>query len=111
MGTMMALGLTRGTLIRLFTLEGALHGVLAGLLAMIYGWPLIYWSARSGFALPDVSKDFQFAIGQRLFPVYTLELVIGTTLLVLLATTIVSYLPTRRISHLNPVDALRGRRR
>ena len=110
MGTMMALGLTRGALIRLFTLEGALHGVLAGLLATLYGWPLIYWSARSGFALPDVSKDFQFALGQRLFPVYTLELVIGTTLLVLVATTVVSYLPTRRISHLNPVDALRGRR-
>jgi len=110
MGTMLALGLTRGTLIRLFTLEGALHGVGAGLLALLYGWPLIYWTASKGFALPEASQSFQFAIGQRLFPVYTLQLVLATTLLVLLAVTIVSYLPTRRISRLNPVDALRGRR-
>jgi len=110
MGTLMALGLSRGALIRLFTLEGALHGVLAGLLALLYGWPIIYWTAVTGFALPEASKDFQFAIGQRLYPIYTLELVVGTTVLVMLAVTIVSYLPTRRISRLNPVDALRGRR-
>nr|MBC8478291.1 ABC transporter permease [bacterium] len=110
MGTLMALGLTRGALIRLFTLEGALHGVLAGLLALVYGWPIVYWTAVTGFALPQASQDFQFAIGDRLYPVYTLELVLVTTLLVLVTVTIVSYLPTRRISHLNPVDALRGRR-
>ena len=34
---------------------------------------------------------------------------LGTTALVLVVTTIVSYLPTRRIAPLKPTDALRGR--
>jgi ABC-type lipoprotein release transport system permease subunit len=35
--------------------------------------------------------------------------VLGTTVLVLIVTTIVSFLPTRRIAKLKPTDALRGR--
>jgi len=36
-------------------------------------------------------------------------LVLGTTLLVLLSTTVVSYWPSRRIAKMNPTDALRGK--
>ncbi len=109
MGTLMALGFTRGRLIRLFTLEGALHGVLAAALAALYGIPLLTWFARQGWALPEAMDSYGFAIGEKLFPVYTIGLVIGTTLLVMVITTIVSYLPTRKISKLKPTDALRGR--
>jgi putative ABC transport system permease protein len=109
MGTLMALGFTRGRLIRLFTLEGALHGVLAAVLAALYGIPLLTWFARQGWALPEAMDSYGFAIGEKLFPVYTVGLVIGTTLLVMVITTIVSYLPTRKISKLKPTDALRGR--
>ena len=40
---------------------------------------------------------------------YSAVLVAGTTVLVFLLTTIVSYLPTRRIAKLEPTDALRGK--
>ena len=40
---------------------------------------------------------------------YTAGLVIATTLLVLIVTTIVSFLPTRKIAKLEPTDALRGK--
>jgi len=50
-----------------------------------------------------------FAIGEKLYPAYSAGLVAGTTALVLAVTTIVSYLPTRRIVKLKPTDALRGR--
>ncbi len=109
MGTLMALGFTRGRLVQLFTLEGALHGVLAAALAALYGIPLLTWFARQGWALPEAMDSYGFAIGEKLFPVYTVGLVIGTTLLVMVITTIVSYLPTRKISKLKPTDALRGR--
>ena len=109
MGTLMALGFTRGRLIQLFTLEGALHGVLAAVFAALYGIPLLTWFARQGWALPEAMDSYGFAIGEKLFPVYTVGLVIGTTLLVMVITTIVSYLPTRKISKLKPTDALRGR--
>jgi putative ABC transport system permease protein len=109
MGTLMALGFTRGRVIRLFTLEGALHGVLAAIVAALYGIPFLTWFARHGWALPEGMDSYGFAIGEKLFPVYSAGLVIATTLLVLVITTVVSFLPTRKIAKLKPTDALRGR--
>jgi putative ABC transport system permease protein len=109
MGTLMALGFTRGRVIRLFTLEGALHGVLAAVVAALYGIPFLTWYARHGWALPEAMDSYGFAIGEKLFPVYSAGLVMATTLLVLVITTIVSFLPTRRIAKLKPTEALRGR--
>ena len=109
MGTLMALGFTRGKVIGLFTLEGMLNGVLAALVAAAYGIPLLTWMARTGWALPGDADSYGFAIGERLFPSYGVGLVAGTTLVVLLTTTFVSFLPTRKIANLKPTDALRGR--
>ncbi len=109
MGTLMALGFTRGRVIALFTLEGLLNGVLGAVLAAAYGIPLLGWFARTGWAMPAGVDSYGFAIGQRLFPAFSAGLVAGTTLLVLVVTTFVSFLPTRRIAKLKPTDALRGR--
>ncbi len=109
MGTMMALGMTRLRLILLFTLEGAMHGVLAMLLAFIYGTPLLIWSIRSGIALPAISSRWGIALSDHLFPHYTIGLIVFTILLVMILVTVVSYLPLRRISRLKPTDALRGK--
>ncbi len=109
MGTLMAMGLTRGKLIQLFTMEGALNGILAAIIASAYGIPLLSYFARTGWTLPDVADSYGFAIGEKLFPVYTAGLVFGTTVVVLIVTTIVSYLPTRKISKLKPTDALKGK--
>ena len=109
MGTLMALGLTRSKLIQLFTLEGALHAVLAAGAATIYGGPLIAYVASVGYGLPPSTDSFGFALGDRIYPIYTAGLIVGTLALVLTVTTIVSYLPTRRIAKLKPTDALRGK--
>jgi ABC-type lipoprotein release transport system permease subunit len=109
MGTLMALGMTRQKIIQLFTLEGALHAVLAALVAAVYGIPLITLFARTGWAMPQAVDSYGFAIGERIFPVYSAGLVIGTTVLVMLVTTVVSFLPTRKIARLKPTDALRGK--
>jgi putative ABC transport system permease protein len=109
MGTLMSMGMTRGKIIQLFTLEGAIHSVLAAVVAAIYGIPLLLWSAKKGWAMPEAVDDFGMALGESLFPVYGTGLVIGTTILILLVTTIVSFLPTRKIAKLKPTDALRGK--
>lgn len=109
MGTLMALGFTRGKVIGLFTLEGFFNGVLAALVAAAYGIPLLAWIAKTGWAMPGDVDSYGFAIGDKLFPTYSAGLVAGTTALVLLVTTVVSFLPTRRIAKLKPTDALRGR--
>ena len=108
-GTLMALGMTRTRVIGLFTVEGALHGVLAAGVAAVYGLPLLWWAAATGYGMPQSADSMGLAVGERIFPVYPLVLVVGTTALVLVVTTVVSFLPTRRIAKLKPTDALRGR--
>lgn len=108
-GTLVALGFTRGQVIRLFTLEGALHGVLAVILGALYGLPLLWLQARAGFAVPAGTEDMGISIGERIYPVYSAGLILGIVLISMLATTVVSLLPTRRIARLKPTDALRGR--
>ncbi|MCK4338049.1 MAG: FtsX-like permease family protein, partial [Candidatus Aminicenantes bacterium] len=102
-------GMTRGKIIQLFTLEGAMHSVLAAVVAAIYGIPLLLYAAKKGWAMPEVVDDYGIAIGETLFPVYGTGLVIGSMILILLVTTIVSFLPTRKIAKLKPTDALRGK--
>ena len=109
MGTLMALGMRRTQVIGLFTAEGAAHGILAAIVAALYGVPLLAYIANQGLELPAATDNFGFAIGERLFPAYSPTLIVGTAVLVCVVTTIVSFIPTRKIAHLKPTDALRGR--
>ncbi len=65
--------------------------------------------AIRGISIPVNSSDFGIAMAEKLYPVYSLGLIAGTVLIVLLVTTIVSYWPSRKIAKLNPTEALRGR--
>jgi len=107
-GMLVALGMTRAQVIVLFTLEGALHSILAAVLGVVYGGPFFYLLARHGFSLPG-GDSWGFSMGDRLYPTFTAGLILGTTVLVFLVTTFVSWLPTRRIAKLKPTDALAGR--
>jgi ABC-type antimicrobial peptide transport system permease subunit len=108
-GTYVALGYTQRQVVWLFTLEGAMHSVLAAILAAVYGLPFFIWQSRTGWKMPVNSSEYGFAIAQTLYPVYSAGLVISTTLIVMLATAIVSYWPSRRIARMNPTEALRGK--
>ncbi|MCF7885825.1 MAG: FtsX-like permease family protein [Candidatus Marinimicrobia bacterium] len=108
-GTLIALGMTRRQTILLFTIEGALHGVLGLIVGAVYGIPAFAWIANKGIKLPDMMDQFGFALSARLYPSFGLKLLLMTTLLVLGSVTIVSFLPTRRIARLEPTEALQGR--
>ncbi len=108
-GTYVALGYTRNQVVGLFTIEGAMHAIFAAFVGAIYGIPLLAWLASKGITLGVSSADFGIAIADTMYPAYSGALVIGTTLIVLLATTIVSYWPSRKIARMNPTEALRGK--
>ncbi len=108
-GTYIALGYTRQQVVGLFTVEGAMHSALAAILAAAYGMPFLIWQGRVGWTLPVDASDFGMAMAQTLYPKYSLGLVVSTTLLVLITTAVVSYLPARRIAKMNPTEALRGK--
>ncbi len=108
-GTYVALGMTRGQVVKLFTMEGAMHSVLAAIVGAIYGIPLLTLQAVNGISIPLKSSDFGIAMAEKLYPVYSLGLIAGTVLIIMLVTTVVSYWPSRKIAKLNPTEALRGR--
>ncbi|MFC2120913.1 ABC transporter permease [Bacteroidota bacterium] len=108
-GTYMALGMTRGQVVRLFTTEGAMHGILAIGMAAIYGIPLLLYSASTGFSMPEGTDDYGLAIAETIIPAYSVGLVISTVLTVMIITIIVSYIPTRKISKMKPTEAIRGK--
>jgi putative ABC transport system permease protein len=108
-GTYIALGMTRGQVVALFTAEGALHSVLAALLGAVYGIPLLALQAVKGIAFPATGKDFGISMADRIYPQYSAGLIIATVLIVMLTTTVVSYWPSRKISKMKPTDALRGK--
>jgi ABC-type lipoprotein release transport system permease subunit len=107
-GMLVALGMTRAQVIVMFTIEGALHSVLAAILGLAYGGPFFYYLGHNGFILPG-GDVWGFSLGDKLYPAFTAGLILGTTLLVFIVTTFVSWLPTRRIAKLKPTDALAGR--
>lgn len=107
-GTYIAMGMTRGEVVGLFTLEGAMHAVLAAFVGALYGVPILYTQATKGISMPVSSSDYGLTMAEKLFPVYSIGLVTATVIVVLLVTTVVSYYPARRIAKMKPTDALKG---
>jgi ABC-type lipoprotein release transport system permease subunit len=108
-GTLMALGMDRSKVIGLFTVEGALHGILAFAAGAIYGIPLLALTSSRGIPVPEMMSDMGMPVPPLLYPEYGLRLVLGTTLIVLISVTVVSMLPASNIAKLKPTDALRGK--
>ncbi|RIH65601.1 ABC transporter permease [Mariniphaga sediminis] len=108
-GTYVALGYTRREVVGLFTVEGAMHSILAALVAAAYGIPFLAWQAKAGWTMPMDVSEYGMAVAQTLYPVYSTGLIVSTVFIVVLTTTIVSYWPSRKIAKMNPTEALRGR--
>jgi putative ABC transport system permease protein len=108
-GTYIAMGMTRKQVVGIFTVEGAMHAILAVLLGALYGFPLLWWTHNTGIKMPEGTDDFGMAAAEHMYPYYSMALVVATIILVTLATTVVSYMPSRKISKMNPNDAIRGK--
>jgi ABC-type lipoprotein release transport system permease subunit len=108
-GTYIALGMTRWQVVWLFTVEGAMHAVLSVVAGAIWGTPLLYLLSKNGFAMPKGSEGYGFTLAEKIFPVYGAGTIIITAVVIMLATTIVSFIPSRKIARMKPTDALRGK--
>jgi putative ABC transport system permease protein len=103
-GTMMALGTTRRTILRRFVGEGAVLGVLGGMLGALAGVALAAAISTVGISMPPppgVSRGFTGEIRT------TLPLVLGAFTLAVVTTLIASCYPAWKASRMVIVDALR----
>lgn len=108
-GTYMALGMTRVKVITVFTIEGAIHALLAILLRTLWGVPVLAWIHYAGIPLPEMSDQAGLAIGEKIIPVYSMTMILATVLLVVITSFIVSYIPARKIAKMQPTRALKGK--
>ena len=110
-GTLMALGMTRSRVVGLFTLEGGLNAFLAVIMTVILFGPVLWYFGAYGINLGIDYSEGQMGliIAKRLIPVYSIGLLITTTIIVSIIVLIVSYMPSRRIARMKPTDALRGK--
>ena len=108
-GTFIALGMTRKQVEKLFTIEGGMNSVLAAMVAAVYGVPLLIMQHKIGYAMPYEPDDFGIAISEVIYPSYSLGLIVGTIIIVMVTATIVSYMPARKIAKMNPTDAIKGK--
>ena len=107
-GTLMALGMTRSKVVSLFTIEGGINAILATGLTIFPFGIILWWTAEHGVPMPIDYTEMGFMIAKQLMPIYSLSLIVSTTILVFAIVIIVSYLPSRRIAKMKPTDALRG---
>ena len=108
-GTYIALGMTRKQVVGIFTFEGAFHAILAAAIGAVYGIPLFLALATKGMSMPEGSDDMGIPISEAIYPAYGIGLIASTIVLVFIITLIVSYLPARKISKMNPTDAIKGK--
>lgn len=108
-GTYIALGMKRLQVVKLFTIEGSLYSFLAMLVGCIYGIPLFIYINKTGIGMPQASQDMGVSLADKIYPIFGLQLIIGTILLVTISATIVSFLPAKKIAKMNPVLALKGK--
>lgn len=108
-GTYIALGMTRWQVVKIFTVEGGAHSLLALLLGALYGIPLLWLLHAKGIPMPASTDDMGISITDSIIPVYGFWMVVSSMLLVVVSATIVSYFPASRIAKMKPTDALKGK--
>jgi ABC-type lipoprotein release transport system permease subunit len=108
-GTYIAMGMTRLQVVGLFTVEGSMYSLLAMFLGALVGIPLLSFLAVKGISFPEVTQGMGVTMAERIFPIFSLQLIAGTMMLLIISATIVSFLPAKKIANMNPVEALKGK--
>lgn len=108
-GTLISLGMTRAKVAGIFTFEGSMYSILAILVGGILGLGLFVPTAINGISMPKGTDEMGFPMADIIYPAYSPQLFLGTVLMLVSLATLVSFLPARKISKMNPVDALKGK--
>lgn len=106
-GTAMALGTPRATILRQFLLEGTVLGTLGGALGCLVGLLLAVVISHVGIPMPPAPGMTEGYIGEIWVPA---SLIVDAFLLAFTTTLVASLLPAWRASRLEIVDALRQQR-
>ena len=101
--------MTRLRVVGIFTIEGTVHSILAILLGLLWGMPLLKLIQHVGLPMPAGTDQVGLAIADKIVPAYSAGMILASVLLVVVSSFIVSYIPARKIAKMKPTEALRGK--
>ncbi len=107
-GTLMALGMEPGRIVRIFTLEGVLAALWALVLTVFLGVPFFIWFQGVGFDVSHLSEA-SFPIRETIYPDYQPREILVSVSIVLALIIAAAWVPVKKIIRLDPTLALRGR--
>ena len=103
-GTSLAIGQRRNTVMRMFVAEGVLIGITGGLLGVVLGYVFAYLISAIGIPMPPPPGMARGFLGQILV---VPQLAFDALILALVTTFLASVMPAWKASRMNIVDALR----
>jgi ABC-type lipoprotein release transport system permease subunit len=107
-GTLMAFGMPPSRVVRLFTMEGSLAAFSAVLVALVLGTIILGWFQSVGLDVSHLAES-QIPIRENIFlKIEPLEVILSMLVIVAIMI-LVAWAPVRKISKVNPTEALRGR--
>jgi len=107
-GTLMAMGMTSRQVVTLFTLEGSLAAFLSLFAALLLGTGLFTWFQSVGLDVSHLSESSIPVRERVLLKIFPGEAA-ATGAVIAAIMVVVSWLPVRKISRLDPTLALRGK--
>lgn len=108
-GTYISLGMTPGQVTRMFTLEGTSYSLLGIIAGFVWGSPILYWFSKTGLKLPESYGEMGLGLHDRMLPLYNPGTIVTSIVILLILSVFISWIPARRISKSNVVEALRGK--
>jgi ABC-type lipoprotein release transport system permease subunit len=107
-GTLMAFGMPPGRVVRLFAVEGSLAAFSAVLVALVLGTIIFAWFQSVGLDVSHLAES-NIPIRENIFlKIEPVEVVVSMLVIVAIMI-LVAWIPVRKISRVNPTEALRGR--
>lgn len=106
-GTLNALGMSQGNLIGLFFTESALLGGIGAFAGLLGGVAVTLLVGRWGINFGAAMEGIDMEISTILYPVLNVRTSIGVFFYSFAVSAATSYIPTRRIISIAPVEALR----
>ncbi len=107
-GTLMALGMKPQRIVRLFVFEGVLAATAAIILGFILGFFILGWFQSVGLDVSHLSES-QIPVRENIFLEIKAWEVLATIFVISAIIVLISWVPVKKISKLNPTLALRGK--
>jgi putative ABC transport system permease protein len=109
LGTMRAMGFTKADIRWMMIMEGSFIGFLGGLFGVILGLGVVTYMTEVGFDLTGLIGDFKmpFPMDLRFRGEYNFGYMLFTFLLGWIVSTLITLIPTRKATKIEPSEALR----